>query len=123
MRLIDADVLKAKVTTSSSAAMRAQAKTACNNLIDRAPTIEPQWIPCSERLPEEYGEYLVTWTTSQSKRPLIAICEGEETLEYDHERNRFKFEWLLDDYIKVYPNAKVIAWMPLPEPYKGGDSE
>ena len=25
---------------------------------------EPQWIPCSEKLPEEYGEYRITWTTS-----------------------------------------------------------
>lgn len=77
-----------------------------------------KWIPVSERLPEEYGEYLITWTTSQSKRPFIGISEGEETLEYDHEHNRFKFKWLLDDYIKVYPNVEVIAWMPLPEPYK-----
>lgn len=77
-----------------------------------------KWIPVSERLPEEYGEYLITWTTSQSKRPFIGISEGEETLEYDHEHNRFKFKWLLDDYIKVYPNVEVIAWMPLPEPYE-----
>ena len=77
-----------------------------------------KWIPVNERLPEEYGEYLITWTTSQSKRPFIGISEGEETLEYDHEHNRFKFKWLLDDYIKVYPNVEVIAWMPLPEPYE-----
>lgn len=79
------------------------------------------WIPVSEREPEEYGEYLITWTTSQSKRPFIAICEGEVTGEYDHEKNRFKLEWLLDDYIKNYPDVKVTAWMPLPEPYKEGD--
>ena len=79
-----------------------------------------QWIPCSERLPEEYGEYFVTWMTSLSKRLFVAICEGEVTSEYDHEYNRFKFEWLLDDYIKAYPDVEVIAWMPLPEPYKGG---
>ena len=76
------------------------------------------WVPVSERLPEEYGEYLITWTTSQSKRLFIGISEGEDTLEYDHEHNRFKFEWLLDDYIKAYPNVEVIAWMPLPEPFK-----
>ena len=78
-----------------------------------------QWIPCSERLPEEYGEYYITWMTSSSKRPFVAICEGEVTGEYDHKHNRFKFEWLLEDYIKACPNVEVIAWMPLPEPYKG----
>ena len=40
MRLIDADALKVKVFTSSSKAMKAQAKTACVNMIDKAPTIE-----------------------------------------------------------------------------------
>lgn len=72
-----------------------------------------RWIPISERFPEENGEYLITWTTSQSKRPFIVISEGEVTSEYDHE-----FEWLLEDYVKNYPDVKVIAWMPLPKPYK-----
>ena len=76
------------------------------------------WISVKERLPEEYGEYLITWTTSQTKRPLIAICEYEITSEYDYKYSRFKGEWLLDDYIKNYPNVNVIAWMPLPEPAK-----
>ena len=84
---------------------------------------QTRWIPISERLPEEYGEYLITWTTSQIKRPFIGISEGEVTSEYDYEHNRFKFEWLLEDYIKNYPDVKVIAWMPLPEPYKTEGSE
>ena len=91
------------------------------NLIDdikEIPSAEPKWIPVSERLPDEYGEYLITWTTSQSKRPFIGISEGEVTSEYDHEHYRFKFEWLLEDYIKNYHDVKVIAWMPLPEPYE-----
>ena len=82
-----------------------------------------EWIPVSERFPEEYGDYLITWTTSQTKRPFIGISEGEVTSEYDYEHNRFKFEWLLEDYVKNYPDVKVIAWMPLPEPYKEGEKE
>lgn len=77
-----------------------------------------KWIPVSERLPEKYGEYLITWTTSSSKKPFISICECEETLVYNHENNRFNVEWLFDDYIKCYPDIEVIAWMPLPKPYK-----
>ena len=83
---------------------------------------KPNWIPVSERLPKEYGEYMITWTTSYSmvggKYGLLGIAEYEISGEYDHENNRFKGEWLLDDYIKEYPDVKVIAWMPLPEPYK-----
>lgn len=83
---------------------------------------EQRWIPVSERLPEEYGEYMITWTTSHSmvngKYSLLGIAEYELSGEYDHENNRFRGEWLLEDYIKNYPNVKVTAWMPLPEPYK-----
>lgn len=88
--------------------------------LEDLPSVTPKqigWTPVSERLPEEYGEYLITWTTSQSKRPFIGISEGEVTSEYDHEQNKFKFEWLLDNYIKNYPDVEVIAWRPLPEPY------
>ena len=89
------------------------------------PSVTPKqrWFPVSERLPEEYGEYLITWTTSQSKRPFIGISEGEITSEYDHEHNRFKFEWLLEDYVKNYPDVKVLAWMPLPEPFEPQERE
>ena len=92
------------------------------NDIKEIPSAEPkqgEWISVEDRLPEKYGEYMITWTTSQSKRPFIAICEGEVTGVYDHEHNRFMFEWLLEDYIKAYPDVKVTAWQELPEPYKG----
>lgn len=83
----------------------------------------PKWIPTSEREPEEYGEYYITWTTPAFDHPLIAICEGEVTWEWDDEKNRWKFEWLLEDYIKAYPDVKVTAWMPLIEAYKEGSRD
>ena len=101
----------------------------CDLAIRALPSVNPQepktghWIPVSERVPEEYGEYLITWTTSLSKRPFIGISEGQVTNEYDHEHNRFKFEWLLDDYVKNYPDVEVIAWMPLTKPYESQESE
>lgn len=82
-----------------------------------------RWISVKDQLPEEYGEYLITWITSQSKRPFIAICECEISNTYNHEKNRFDVVWLLDDYIKAYPDVEVIAWQPLPEPAKVGDEE
>ena len=83
---------------------------------------EPHWIPCSERLPEEYGEYRITWVTScaPSKR-FIGDSEYEITSVWDEERREFKGEWLLDEYIRHYPDVKVIAWKPLEEPYKEGE--
>ena len=53
---------------------------------------EPQWIPCSERLPKPY-EYCL-WTTTDG-RVVYHHCDG-----------------LFSSYI---------AWMPLPEPYQEGE--
>lgn len=61
------------------------------------------WIPCSERLPEEYGSYLVTYFTSE--------IENEKCVSV----------FVFDDMQKKFPTAKginIIAWQPLPEPYK-----
>lgn len=58
-----------------------------------------RWIPVSERLPEEEGDYLI-----QPYRYQITI---------DHFVNG-KF---------CFYNGDVTAWQPLPEPYKKGDQE
>lgn len=52
-----------------------------------------QWIPCSERMPEQNGKYLVV-----GRQKAINI------LKFDGGR------W--------YGKWGVVAWMPLPEPYK-----
>ena len=49
--------------------------------------IPNNWILCSERLPEEYGEYLVTYK-SDGEQILMDIIEYETSFEYDHEKNR-----------------------------------
>lgn len=67
------------------------------------PKAEQKWIPCEERLPEEGGDYLVTtkWEGSYS---------GDTYIETNMAVYREKLEeWDCKD---------VIAWMPLPEPYK-----
>ena len=79
-------------------------------MIKDAPTIEPEtkWIPCSERLPEETeARYWVCtdggyqcqcrWTND-----VFGLGEGDT------------WTWKIFD-IPQY--SKVIAWMPLPEPY------
>ena len=66
------------------------------------PIPKGQWIPCSERLPKDSGNYL------------IAISDRNfENGQY------YKISWFYPSNKKwSYRNATVIAWMPLPEPYK-----
>ena len=67
-----------------------------------------EWIPCSERLPEHDGEmYLVTDYCEQINRRRIHVS-------YCYV-NREGF------WSDVPLGYKVIAWMPLPEPYSGAD--
>lgn len=79
-----------------------------------APTIEPQrtgqWIPCGERLPEDVknGEEYPT---------LIYCTDGGEVDAGWYEAKVHKW-WNLNCDVTV---DNVIAWMPLPEPYKPDD--
>lgn len=59
---------------------------------------ELHWIPCSERLPEVSGCYLVS-------------------VKNDHKRRYSKTAWFGKD--AWFARQDVIAWMPLPEPFKG----
>ena len=64
---------------------------------------EPHWIPCSERLPKEDTDVLVTYVNGEETR-IAPVNYGHSTW-YD-----CVFETTLDP-------LKVTAWMPLPEPY------
>lgn len=67
-----------------------------------------RWIPCSERLPEDGKNCLITYISFLDG--VTKCCDG---CAYVIENGWF---WCLDDSeVKV----DVIAWMPLPEPYKG----
>lgn len=76
-------------------------------VIAHQPTIdiEPQWIPCSERLPEEKGEYLVTYHPCYWDNVWDDIKVGIDSF-------RGKTAWAKKKH------QRVIAWMPLPKPYE-----
>ena len=62
---------------------------------------EPQWIPCSERLPDEFGDYLIT------KKVMWWTCEWENLIDIAYFDNE-----------GFHKAEDVLAWMPLPEQYK-----
>ena len=69
--------------------------------IKRLPMAQ-RWIPCSERLPEENQICIVTDETMR------------DTYEY-----RFCKETYDENQGWTYLRHRIIAWMPLPEPYRG----
>ncbi len=64
---------------------------------------EPHWIPCSERLPDKEGNYLVTDDAGGMK-----TIEVDTLLHYEDDGKPF---WCY--------SQNPIAWRELPEPYKG----
>ena len=106
MRLIDADKLQAEYKEWHDGKRLL--------LLDVQPAVlVPQWIPCSERLPNdvEIGE----------EYPMVIFCTIDETycgfLEYTEHGRTW---WNADAEYEV---DEVIAWMPLPEPYKENNDQ
>ena len=79
---------------------------------------EPHWISVTERLPEEKdagilkklgtskrSEYVLATVEVKGERMTVTACT------YDG-----KWDWNMK---YAFPDYKIIAWMPLPEPYKG----
>ena len=80
------------------------------------------WIPVSERLPEDEKEYLVTlekvYGTPETLFGIANYLRFEDA-GYWNEKKYGYLEW--DRYSDGHGGTKmykVIAWMPLPEPYK-----
>lgn len=86
---------------------------------------EPKWIPCSEQMPEEhdsifkryYGtdKWRNTMFQSSSKK-VITTCEFADGTRFTETDMTCDGKWRTDEY----PPRTVIAWMPLPEPYREG---
>ena len=78
------------------------------------------WIPCSERLPEEKKDILICFKDGRDC-PWSQIQVGHLG-EHEVEDNDFREigkvkVWYTDRFYYIFD--KVIAWMPLPQPYKG----
>ena len=73
----------------------------------------PKWIPCSERLPKE--------TIGESEDVLITFLDKSSlgTPKLTSIGWTENGEWRAT----TVGHVEVIAWMPLPEPYKGGEAD
>ena len=85
----------------------------------KALPLAEQWIPVSERLPEED---LFTGGGKQfSNSVLMTVYDknDEDTIvDYGHTTDGEWYSDTADEFIESIADWKVIAWMPLPEPYK-----
>ena len=74
-----------------------------------------EWIPCSERLPEEDGDYLVTLENG-----VVKILGYSTTQRTTYPKGFYHIE---DGFSWRQVQNPVVAWMPLPKPWKGADDE
>lgn len=67
-----------------------------------------KWIPCSERMPENDMEEVLVW------------FEYNQLFQTVGTSHTFRGEW--SNFVNGssgWKDLRIIAWMPLPEPYKG----
>ena len=113
MRLIDADALKEKLKGT----LRYFDIVAD---IDAAPTIkqEQRWIPCGERMPKKNDAYLVSLARKAHVERLGYEFDNvvvRKMLYYD---GRWDYSTYSPEWLNDVLEEKVIAWKPLPKPYK-----
>lgn len=74
---------------------------------------QPKWIPCSERMPEDYTDVLV-WFEYYRYGDYNCLYQmhgiGNYMAEYD--------SWMIN-HETGWRELRVFAWMPLPAPWKG----
>ena len=81
---------------------------------------EHRWIPVTERLPKEGEKVLATH--------LGGLNPNRQVIEHIYQNGRFTCGWDMDLDITSPTFGQrymgdVVAWMPMPEPYEGSDSD
>ena len=109
MRLIDADALMTELMDSDLDHLQRDDWKEVIQIVADAPTItpEPHWIPVTERLPNRDELVLVTYKTTSKIHLCKYLDDGSENSWWSY----------IDDCCAW--NNVILAWMPLPEPFKG----
>ena len=122
MRLIDADALRNALNDAGGTGAErggwadgwCKAIDAAIRMLEKAPTVEPepQWIPVTERLPVENGNYIVTACYDIWNSTVVMVAEY-----YSGSRTWY------DECCECSLEGIVTHWLPLPEPYNPAEEE
>ena len=95
-------------------------KTLAKTMIESLPSAQPEqrWISCSERVPEEYGEFLVTMTEKAKAKDLGFDIDETYIRKMRYNSNGWQLPRHIPSWINEAVKDEVLAWMPLPEPYQ-----
>lgn len=93
------------------------------SILKSLPPAQPErkWIPCSERLPEEKDAGILKklGTEKKSEYVLATVEVKGERMTVTARTYDGKWDWNMK---YAFPDFKVVAWMPSPEPW-GGESD
>ena len=94
---------------------------------------EREWIPTSERLPEELEPVNITWVNHEPEPYYHDIKDKNFVATGIHYRDQwYWYSTTCADYLGEYGSneidlvddaIEIIAWQPLPEPYEESDGE
>ncbi len=79
------------------------------------------WIRISEKLPIRNGHYLVTQVRSVSDKDMMEdLGHGDMCVKIRRwQDGKFVKPKFYPEFLNDIIDDQIIAWMPLPEPYKG----
>lgn len=102
------------------------------DLVEQMPAADiPRWIPVTEKLPETIDPVNITWVNRNPSMYNEHIKDKPFVATGHYYNGRwYWFSSVCQDYLNEYGDCRidridsaieVIAWMPLPSPYKEGD--